>query len=392
MSKNSKNKKEELIKRIIVIDNKRSVMSRKDFVWVDIEFYNGEFSISQKLNNYFAQLEERSNDKIDKINDYISEIYKSLDFNFLFFKENFDIRDDEELFFDDLFDVDILNDALDTYSSEFYDLEEYLECDENSLDEDENSLNEDENSLNEDENSLNEDENSLNEDEEVVKFYVPLALASYRGFSKKSDFYLSNQFDHHLFSKKNIIFARNKILINKFLNNKYIFKMFNFNLINKNFLKFKSLKSNFFKMLNNSNIFFLKKKYYTNKSHRLSKKYRKKKKKKLLMFKKLNLKQKLQKNIILKSFKWFSNVYLTTLLSMKTLHSYNSYSHINFITNIYIFLSQLNSMKLKFFRRYRRRKRLKKSFFRNFEGKLGILNKEINDREEIKKNKRKNKR
>ena len=80
------------------------------------------------------------------------------------------------------------------------------------------------------------------------------------------------------------------------------------------------------------------------------------------------------------------------LLSIKSLHSYGKYSHTNFINNLYTLLSQIISTKLKFYKRYRRRKRLKKSFFRNFEGKLGVLNKEINDREQNKKDKRKNKR
>lgn len=49
-------------------------------------------------------------------------------------------------------------------------------------------------------------------------------------------------------------------------------------------------------------------------------------------------------------------------------------------------------MESKFYRVYRRRRRLKKNFFRNFEGKLGKLNKEINDKEDNSKLKYKRKR
>ena len=381
LNKKAYNKEVRISKIDTIIDNKRSIISRKDFIWLDVEFYEGEFFISQKLSNYFAQLEERSYERIEKINNYVIDIYKNLDFDFFFFKENLDVKEDyEELyFFDDLLDYEIFSDIFTSFNSEFPEVDcEYL-----NLDETFEILTDKEEDFNSDE------ENSF--DYNIIQFFVPLVLISYRNLCKKSDFYLSNQFNYHLFSKKNAILVRNKIIIKKFLNKKYLFKNFNKEFISKNFLKFKNLKSNFFKMLNNSNIFSLKKKYYTNKAHRLPKKY-KKKKKKLSMFKKLTLKHKIEKSIILKSFKWYSNVYISMLLSIKSLHSYGKYSHTNFINNLYTLLSQIISTKLKFYKRYRRRKRLKKSFFRNFEGKLGVLNKEINDREQNKKDKRKNKR
>ena len=369
------------------ITNNRSIIAKKDFIWLDVEFYDGEFFLSQKLSNYFAQLEERSYERIEKLNSYVNDLYKTLDFNFLFFNENLDIKQDDELdYLENLADEQEFSDIIDMYKSEFPEIEvEYIEEDiiEEFVDED--FLN----------NNLDEDNNidlSNDEDDDIFQFFVPLALVSYKNGQKKSDFYIGNEFNQHLYFKKNIFAIQNELLIKKFLNKKYVFKIFNNSFFNKKFIKFNSLKSNFYKMINSSNVSFLKKKYYTNKSHRISKKYRKKKKKKLLMFKRLKLKSKISKNIILKNFKWFSNIYLLVLINLKSLHSYEKYSHINFLNNLYNFLSQMLSMKLKFFRRYRRRRRLKKEFFRNFEGKLGILNKQINDKEDDKKIKRKNRR
>ena len=44
----------------LAVTNERSVVAKKDFIWLDVEFYDGEFFLSLKLSNYFAQLEERS--------------------------------------------------------------------------------------------------------------------------------------------------------------------------------------------------------------------------------------------------------------------------------------------------------------------------------------------
>lgn len=373
----------------LVVTNQRSVLAKKDFIWLDVEFYDGEFSLSLKLSNYFAQLEERSYLSIEKLNSYIHDVYKTLDFNFLFFSEKLDVREEEgDLCYLEGFKNDEeFDDILNTYKSEFSDVKlNYLELEvfDEKIYQDGKIVSEDTSDFT----SKDED------DDDFVQFFIPFALVWYRNGQKKSDFYLGNEFKQHLYFKKNIIFIQNEILIKKFLNKKFIFKIFNKNFLNSKFNIFNSLKVNFFKLLNNSNIFFFKKKkkYYVNKAYRLSKKYRRKKKKKLLMFKKLNLKSKINKNIVLKGFKWFSDIYLLLLISIKTLHSYDKYSHIVFINNIYAFLSQMLSMKLKFFRRYRRRRRLKKEFFRNFEGKLGILNKQINDKEEDKKAKRKHRR
>ena len=375
----------------LVILNNRSIIARKDFIWLDVEFYDGEFFLSQKLSNYFAQLEERSYERIEKLNTYMNDLYKTLDFDFLFFNENLDIKQDDELsYLETLENEGDFRDILYTYKNEFPEIEiEYIE--EEIIYED---VNQDflDDSIDEEDSDKKFLDSDNEDDDSIFQFFVPLALVSYKNSQKKSDFYVGNEFNSHLYFKKNIFAIQNELLVKKFLNKKYVFKIFNNSFFNKKFLKFNNLKSNFFKMLNNSNVSFLKKKYYTNKSHRISKKYRKKKKKKLLMFKRLNLKSKINKNIILKNFKWFSNVYLLVLISLKSLHSYEKYSHINFLNNLYNFLSQMLSMKLKFFRRYRRRRRLKKEFFRNFEGKLGVLNKQINDKEDNKKIKRKNRR
>ena len=257
LSKNAYNKETRISKIDTAIDNKRSIISRKDFIWLDVEFYDGEFFVSQKLSNYFAQLEERSYERIEKVNNYVIDIYKNLDFNFNFFKENFDIKenqDENSHFFDDLIDYEYFNDSYITYTNEFpevdYEKLDYL-VEDMDLDNSVESLDNSEEVLDE--------ENLIEYD--IIQFFVPLVLISYRNFSKKSDFYLSNQFNYHLFSKKNIISTRNKILISKFLNKKYLFKKFNKFFISKNFLKFQNLKSDFFKFIKNSNVFNLKKKY-----------------------------------------------------------------------------------------------------------------------------------
>jgi len=64
------------------ITNNRSIIARKDFIWLDVEFYDGEFFFSQKLSNYFAQLEERSYERIEKLNSYVNDLYKTLYLNF----------------------------------------------------------------------------------------------------------------------------------------------------------------------------------------------------------------------------------------------------------------------------------------------------------------------
>jgi len=370
----------------LAVTNERSVVAKKDFIWLDVEFYDGEFFLSLKLSNYFAQLEERSYLSIEKLNSYINDVYKTLDFNFLFFSDNLDVREEEEslCYLEGFKNNEEFDDILNIYKSEFSSVnvdysEEGEECSE---------------ILYEDSELVEVNEIDNDNDDDFVQFFVPFALVWYRNGQKKSDFYLGNEFKQHLFFKKNIISIQNEILTKKFLNKKFVFKTFNKNFLSTRFNIFYSLKADFFKLINNSNIFFFKKKkkYYVNKAHRLSKKHRRRKKKKILMFKKLKIKSKINKNIILKGFKWFSNIYLLMLINIKTLHSYDKYSHTTFINNIYVFLSQMLSMKLKFFRRYRRRRRLKKEFFRNFDGKLGILNKQINDKEEDKKTKRKHRR
>ena len=371
---------------VMQLDN-RSTLARKDFIWIEIEFYENEFFVSSKLTNYFAQLEERSSERIEKINNYVLNTYKALDFNYLFFKNIPDNKEDSEIeFLENNIIPNELEELIEVFENEFENIN-FKEYEDISHEENINVC------LHTKSDEFEENVTSLETDaDDYVQFFVPLSLATYRGTNKKSDFFLANEFNFHLFFKDNIVSIRNNIIVKKFLNKKYIFKKNYISLKSEKIRMFNNFKSGFFKLINNSNILFLKKKYFVNKAHRYSKKSMIKRKKKLNMFKKFNLKRKIEKNIILKNFKWFSSVYLSILLETKSTHSFEDYSHFNYVNNLYNFLCQIKSMESKFYRVYRRRRRLKKNFFRNFEGKLGKLNKEINDKEDNSKLKYKRKR
>jgi len=195
------------------ITNNRSIIARKDFIWLDVEFYDGEFFFSQKLSNYFAQLEERSYERIEKLNSYVNDLYKTLDFNFLFFNENLDIRENEELdYFEDLADVKEFSDVVSIYKNEFPEIEiTYIEDEIIEEDMEKDFLN---NELN-DENIkdlIAEDE----DDDSIFQFFVPLALVSYKNGQKKSDFYIGNEFNQHLYFKKNIFAIQNELSLKNF--------------------------------------------------------------------------------------------------------------------------------------------------------------------------------
>ena len=250
------------------ITNKNSVIFRKTFVWIDIEFYDNEFFISQKLNNFFGQIGIFEN--IEILTDYIDSVFKSLDFSYLFFNQEFDFYEDDNLnLLEELNELEGFNEFLDIYESEFDNEDDKI-----------NTYNILEDKIEIVENKT-EDEDE--DDYDYFLFFVPLALVMYKNLEKKTDFFLANEFKYKLYFKKSIIFLKNKFMLSKIFNKKYTSKFFFNNFFN-TLKKFNNLKSGLFKLLANSNIFFLKKKYYININHICSKKKIKKKKKKNLNF------------------------------------------------------------------------------------------------------------
>ena len=96
---------------------------------------------------------------------------------------------------------------------------------------------------------------------------------------------------------------------------------------------------------------------------------KKNRKNRILFFKKILSKSKNNLIYVSKKINWFSLKFILNLIIHKYFFLDFIYKHTSFFNNVSNFLSQIYSMKNKFFHKFRRYKRFKKTVYRNYFGK-----------------------